>query len=362
VNYYQPNDRFSGYIVKTKGKGAIGSVSPNNKGEIKLNLPADHRNYDALVLVATDPFNKEIYKWIWKLRSNKEMLQSFMVMNDSATHVVETDSSYTLKGGEVTMMLNKRTGLLMSVKNSSSDNLSFNNGPVLVQGNTKLVSSKQYQDGKNNVVEFSYDGNLKYARWTMYGSGWVSLDYAYSLNGNYPFSGISFQYPENFILSAKWLGKGPYRQWKNRMDGMEINVWQNRYNNTQTGYAPLIYPEFKGYYGDVSWMEFNTVEGKFYTASEDPGLFVRLFDFYALTGVKPHPELPIGNISFLDAIPPIGSKLALNINYNTSALGPQSEPNKINETIKRRLYFYFGTPKNIIGKELYSRPEIDSVF
>jgi hypothetical protein len=146
------------------------------------------------------------------------------------------------------------------------------------------------------------------------------------------------------------------------LQGTPVSVWQNQYNNTQTGYSPIVYPEFKGYYGEISWMEFNTVEGKFYVASKDTGLYVRLFDFYGLTGVRPHPELPNGNISFLDCIPPIGTKLALNISYNTSALGPQSEPTKITAPIKRTLYFYFGTPKTNGSKEQYSRPLIDNVF
>jgi hypothetical protein len=163
-------------------------------------------------------------------------------------------------------------------------------------------------------------------------------------------------------LGAKWLGKGPYHQWKNRSAGTPVNDWENSYNNTQTSYSPLVYPEFKGYYGDITWMEFNTVEGKFYVASKDTGLYVRLFDFYGLTGVKPFPELPPGNISFLDCIPAMGTKLALNISANTSQLGPQSEPTKINGPVKRTLYFYFGLPKTTSSKEQYSRPAIDNVF
>jgi hypothetical protein len=109
-------------------------------------------------------------------------------------------------------------------------------------------------------------------------------------------------------------------------------------------------------------MEFNTVEGKFYVASKDSGLNVRLFDFYGLSGARPAPELPAGNISFLDAIPPIGTKLALGITYNTSVYGPQSEPTKINGTIRRTLYFYFGLPKTSNVEEKYSRPAVDNVF
>jgi hypothetical protein len=196
----------------------------------------------------------------------------------------------------------------------------------------------------------------------LYASGWLKLDYEYELDGSYPFAGISFTYPENFVLGAKWLGKGPYRVWKNRLQGVTDNVWMNAYNNTQAGSAPWIFPEFKGYFADITWMELNTVEGKFTVACPDNGLYVRLFDFYALSGARPHPELPIGNISFLDCIPPIGTKLALGINANTSALGPQSEPTKMTGAVKRSLYFYFGFPKTTNSKEKYSRPEVDQVF
>ncbi|MES2332169.1 MAG: glycoside hydrolase family 2 TIM barrel-domain containing protein [Bacteroidota bacterium] len=362
VNYYQPQDKFAGYTVQQKGMATTSSILPVASGSIQLSLPADYKKYDALVLVAFDPFKKEIYKWTWKVKTNSDLLKNIIVMNDSTSSITETDTSYTLKGSEVSVMLSKKTGLLNGTKNISSDNLSFAKGPVLVQGTATVVSSKQYKEGKNSVVEFTYNGNMHYARWTMYGSGWVSLEYEYALNGSYPFAGVSFSYPENFILSSKWLGKGPYRQWKNRLQGTPVSVWQNQYNNTQTGYSPIIYPEFKGYYGEISWMEFSTVEGKFYVASKDAGLYVRLFDFYGLTGLRPHPELPNGNISFLDCIPPMGSKLALNINYNTPSLGPQSELTKISAPIKRTLYFYFGTPKTNGSKEQYSRPLIDNVF
>lgn len=362
VNFRKPFDALSGYIVEKRGTTSSPSIAPTQKGILHLQLPDDFKNYDALILAASDPFKKEIYKWTWKIKPNDGLLDGVITMNGSATSFIETDTTYTLHGGENSVTLNKKTGMLMAAKNASMDNLSFSKGPVLVQGNSTFRTGKHYREGNSDVVEFTYDGNMKYARWKMFGSGWVSLEYEYQLNGSYPFAGVSFSYPENFILGAKWLGKGPYRQWKNRLAGTPVNVWENLYNNTQTGYYPLVYPEFKGYYGDITWMEFNTVEGKFYVASRDTGLYVRLFDFYGLTGVRPFPELPVGNISFLDCIPPMGTKLALNINANTTSLGSQSEPTKINGPIKRTLYFYFGLPKTTNAKEQYSRPAIDNVF
>ena len=362
VNYRKPFDLLAGYTIEKRGSLTSPSIAPGAKGILNISLPADYKNYDAIILAAVEPFKKEIYKWTWKIKGNDALLTNLINVNDSLTSFSETDTAYTLKGGDVSIMLDKKTGLLISAKNVTGDNLSFAKGPVLVQGVANVTGSKHYKEGKSEVVEFSYDGAMKYVRWKMQGTGWVELQYEYSLNGTYPFAGVSFNYPENYMLGAKWLGKGPYRQWKNRLQGTPVNVWQNLYNNTHTSYNPIVYPEFKGYYGDITWMEFNTVEGKFYVASKDTGLYIRLFDFYALSGATPHPELPVGNISFLDCIPPIGTKLALGINSNTSALGPQSEPTKIDGTINRTLYFYFGLPKTTNSKEKYSRPEIDQAF
>jgi len=67
------------------------------------------------------------------------------------------------------------------------------------------------------------------------------------------FIGISFNYPEDKCKSITWMGRGPYRVWKNRLKGSNLGVWEKEYNNTITGesFKNLIYPEFKGYYGNL---------------------------------------------------------------------------------------------------------------
>src|SRR4030095_10328452 len=226
------------------------------------------------------------------------------VVDKNPGTVSETDSSYTLKSAEIILVLNKKNGFIQSVRNTANDyQLSFNNGPVPAEGMATVDSSRTYKAGNNTVVEFSYSGTLKIVRWLINASGWVTMEYEYKLDGVKPFTGVIFNYPENYVLGAKWLGKGPTRQWKNRMAGTSINVWQDLYNNTHTGYPPIQYPQCKGYFGEIIWMELSTVQGNFYVATRDRGLFVRLFDFYGLSSDnKPYPELPAGNISFLDFI------------------------------------------------------------
>jgi len=364
VDFSKPFDRFDGYVVKKKGMAAAPDIAATQKGFLQLQLPGDYKNYDALVIVAKDNFGKELYKWTSAIKNNTARLSGFVTSKNDSTIIRETDTLYSITGGEVTVVLDKKTGNLITTKNTANDyTLSFNNGPMLVKGNAAVVSSKAYRDGTDAVVEFTYSGNMKYVRWKMNASGWTTMEYEYNLEGDYPFAGVSFSYPENYVISSRWLGKGPVRQWKNRVAGTPLNVWQNMYNNTQTGYSPAVYPEFKGYYGEVNWMELSTVEGKLYVATPDTGLFVRLFDFYGLTSAtKPFPELPVGNISFLDCIPPMGTKLATGLTTNTKVYGPMSELNHLSGSKKRTLYFYFGLPKTSESKENYSRPAVDNVF
>ena len=349
VNFHKPGDAFAGSDTMQQWTVFSSNIAPNGgTGNIQLKMPDGWRDHDALTFSAFDPFNKLIYTWVWKIRSNEGILKDIVALKDTGkVSLQESDSTYILKGGDVSVTFNKRNGHISAIRNAVvAEALSFSRGPFLIGGKDSIIETKTFKDGDEQGVEINYSGPLKYAKWKMYNSGWIQLDYEYSLSGNFQFAGIGFTYPENFVLGAKWLGKGPYRVWKNRLQGTSINVWQNAYNNTQTGSAPWIYPEFKGYFANVTWMELNTVEGKFLIASPGEDLYIRLFDFYGLSGAKPFPDLPAGNISFLDCIPPMGTKLALNISPNTTALGPQSEVNHLNGTYKRTLYFYFGLPKN----------------
>ncbi len=127
--------------------------------------------------------------------------------------------------------------------------------------------------------------------------------------------------------------------------GVTLDVHQNRNNNTRTGSAPFIYPEFKGYFADIVWMELNTQEGRFTIASPDNDLFVRLFDFYGINGAKPTPVLPTGDIFFLDRIPPIGTKFGVSTESKCVRWDQPVILNKMNGPIRRTLYFYFRLTK-----------------
>jgi hypothetical protein len=367
VDFRRPGETFSGAVSAGRGRAPSPDVAPLAAGRLRLALPPDWRRHDALLVSAYDPQKNLVYKWSWLIGGPAELLRGLLpaappAPDKPAVESSETDSTLTLKAANITVTWNKTTGRISGLKGNNGDRLSFGNGPVLVGGAASCQGLTHRAEPAGVVVEARYAGGLRAVRWTMHPSGWLQLDYEYEVQGELPFAGLTFTYPENYVLGARWLGRGPYRVWKNRPQGGTLNVWENAYNNTQTGAAPWLYPEFKGYFADISWLELNTVEGKFLVATAEPGLYARLFDFYGLSGVKPHPQLPPGNLSFLDAIPPLGTKLALNIDADTRNLGPQSELNHLSGPRRRTLYFFFGLPQTTATPQPYTAPAQDDLF
>ncbi len=348
VDFPPPGARMTGHTVKKTLALNGPDLGPGERGVLALPLPADWRNYDGLQLTAVDPGGQEIMRWSWKTGGSDKLLRDMLAnpKTEGDAAFAEDDSIFSLKAADIRITIDKKTGRLKQVEYALGLNPLFGNGPVLVpEQPAKAVGVRHYPEPDGYVVDYQYEGALQQLQWKLYGNGWLRLDYTYQPEGELqPYMGVSFDCPESDIIGVKWLGDGPSRVWKNRMQGGVLDVWASMYNNTQTGSAPWAYPEFKGYFSNIAWIEFNTVEGKFLVASPQDGLFVRLFDFYGLSGPVSYPALPAGDLSFLDGIPPIGTKLATGIDIKTEGLGPESELNHITGPIHRTLYFYFGLP------------------
>jgi hypothetical protein len=200
--------------------------------------------------------------------------------------------------------------------------LPLTNGPRIVGGaDGKLTALTHRVDGADHVVEAAYDGALKSVRWRLRPDGWLRLDYQYELNGEVDAAGVTFDFPEAQVTGMRWLGKGPYRVWKNRPEGQEYDVWHKDYNDAVTGVV-WQYPEFKGFHGGVHWAVLETRALPLTIVTPETDLFLRVFtprsppaaDQQRVGGAQgpgstnTSPEFPAGDISLLHAIPPIGDK------------------------------------------------------
>ncbi len=376
ISFSGPKEQEVWHKVAKEGTIKSPNISPTQKGILSIDLPSNYKQYDALYIIATNYKGDEIFCWSWKIEGNKNIVLQLVekeLSNDEKEHlrklksegieednilpikqqignsnlsakveVTENDSTISMEASGIGVELRKSDGTIANLTNTFGLPLPFSNGPILVSGEAKIAQIKKQETEGSYSIIFSYIGDLKQVTWTMFNSGWLQLDYEYYVGGEQAFTGISFDFPESDIISAKWLGKGDNNVWKNRTQGGVLDVYQRMYNNVLPGDNNWQYPQFKGYFADISWMEFNTVYGKFTCVAQEEKLFIRLFDFYGISGPKNYPALPKGNISFLDGIPPVGTKLAMGINNNTRNLGKSGELNIMDKPIKRTLFFYFG--------------------
>ncbi|MCX7048104.1 MAG: discoidin domain-containing protein [Candidatus Sumerlaeota bacterium] len=195
-------------------------------------------------------------------------------------------------------------------------------------------------EGGALVLEGEGCGGFDSLRWKMAPSGLLELNYRYHLKGEFDSFGISFDLPEEHIKGVKWLGQGPYRVWKNRTKGTTLDVWDRAYQKDGIPGTWWGYPEFKGCFADVRWAVLRTAAGPVTIATNTPGLFMRLYT--PPDGEKPGPTglakaFPKGDISFLNAIPPIGSKF-----HQAADSGPQGRRTKAEGAYEGALSFWIG--------------------
>jgi hypothetical protein len=336
-----PGESSDGYKVLAHGLVAAPSIPPGETGALKIQLPKKWNRADALSLRASDPSGRELWTWVWPLPQFKEATFGPDASKPSRGSVTVTESGDELKvkAGNLSVTFDKKSGMLSEVQRRDQK-FSLTNGPQPAGGNAQLVSLEHKNDGHDLVVQETFTGTLKSVEWRIRPDGWVQCDYTTTADGPKDFIGVSFDYPETQVRSKKWLGLGPYRVWKNRMGGGSLNVWQNEYNNTITGWADWIYPEFKGCFAGVRWLQMQTTEGPVTVVPASDDSFVQVltpsFPPTNLVG-KAGVTLPKAGMSFLNAIPPIGSKFA-----GANLSGPQGQLTEATGEYRGSVNFYFG--------------------
>jgi hypothetical protein len=316
-------------------------VPPGAAGHLALGLPPDWRSHDALGLRVVDPSGRAVLERTWPLRRPADVARRSIRYEGGEVAVEETAKRILLRAAQVELAFSRESGKLVGV-NAGGRALSFGNGPVLAATNAAAWprSVRHHADGTTHVVEADYAGNLRTVRWTLLGSGWLRLDYAYRLprrddHADHDFLGVSFEYPESLVRGVTWLGAGPYRVWKNRLKGPALGLWSKEANDTETG-VNWVYPEFKGYQADLYWAVIRTAEQDFVVATETPGLFLRLYTPRFTNAAGATAAFPPGDISFLHAIAPIGNKF-----QPAAALGPEGGRNLAYGDFAATLYFFF---------------------
>jgi hypothetical protein len=336
VDLPKPNQK-SEKVTET---GSIESPNlvPGQKGKLSLFLSVHFFESDVLYITATDPFGREINTWSWPIKGTRAISDEITTNEKSGKiKIIEDAIGITAQINNLSFKWDKKTGYLAGVRNENQL-ISLIHGPVPATGTTEFQEIRNYSEGANHIFECIYKGDLKKVKWTVLASGWLKLEVLYKAPYQNKFMGVSFDYPEEKVNGIRWMGSGPYRVWKNRMKGNTLNVWEKAYNNTITGES-WIYPEFKGYHKNFYWATIQSKEQDFTVVCPDEDVFLRLFTPEKPKGANndnTSPEFPVGNISFMHGINPIGTKFT-----KAETLGPMSQPNMFLYEKYMTLYFNF---------------------
>ncbi len=332
------NDEDSGREVFFRRVFDGPDVAAHEKGRLDLELPGNWSQAEGLYLTAFDPGGRAVWTWSWAVREVGHYVDKYTATESEETPRVEISgatSEIHVQAGPLVLAFTGNSGELASVT-LAGEPIAFS-GPALIGGSAEPAKLSFSQTGDGVVLNVTYTGDMEYARWHVYPTGWVRLDYGYQLEGPLSAFGIGFEYPEARVQAVRWLGRGPYRVWKNRTKGGVLDVYRNA-NKEHTPGLTWDFPEFKGYYRDWNWAVLDTDQASIAIVNATKDLFLGLYR--PADGPDPRTtklDVPETGIALLHGIPAIGTKF-----HKAELLGPESQKNVASGGYRGTVWLHFG--------------------
>lgn len=295
------------------GKIDAPDIQPYAKGVLQVDLPSDWREFDVLYLTAKDPYEKEIFTWSFPIVLPVHTAERLKKGNGSEVEARETKDAFIVEANEVSYTFNRESGLLEKVQNAKGE-IPFGAGPVVQEAVNNYKNFIMKYDGDTVVIASTFDRKESYNTlcWKIFPSGQLKMHVQYFPEAYFTrFVGVNFDLPEEQMLGVEYMGRGPYRVWKNRMKGNRFGVWDKAYNDAATGEAPFEYPEFKGYHANMYWAKFKLKNQSFKVFTDREDVFLRLYtpkEQEDTDWKNMEPTFPTGDISFMNGISAIGTK------------------------------------------------------
>ncbi len=339
VSFPKPDENIRAPKITQHGIAKSLMIAPGEKRILNIPLPANSKA-DAFYLTAFDVKGDTICTWSWAMNTPKDFVKAMPSVFKNSEEIIKEDAqSLALTWDGITYYFDKATGYLEKVFNGKKD-IFLNGGPALAGSSQSLNEFKNYKQGDEHIIEPSYIGDSLKVKWAFHKGRFPKMEYSYLTKDTADFMGITFNYPEEKIIGMKWLGRGPYHVWKNRLKGQQFGVWEKAYNNTVTG-ENWKYPEFKGWHSELYWVKLQNKESDFVVYTDQPGIYLEMLQPQkpkAADNNNTSPPFPEGNIGFMHGISAIGTKF-----QKAEVMGPQSQKNVCqgNVPLTGTLYFDF---------------------
>lgn len=235
--------------VLDSGMVQLPSLVPGETGFARMNLPDNFFNGDILELEAYGADGESVCTRTFPIHYAKDYLKGELQPKRADAHpsgsqsaaasncrVEETDTLITLRSSAVTVSFRKSDATIISVtRNADGRIIPLKDGPVAVGMKMVLADLSARTENGDAVLCARYRGAADSIVWRLAPDGLLSMD-AVLLNrasGGGGFDdaftdtevlnlGLTFSYPESECSGMRWMGRGPYRVWKNRIPGGKL--------------------------------------------------------------------------------------------------------------------------------------------
>jgi glycosyl hydrolase family 2/beta-galactosidase-like protein len=343
-----PDEAGVSHHAVARGTMAGPRVPPGSAGELRLALPATWRDADVLYVTALDPAGREVWTASWRIR---EAHEAAAASGGAPVSIEERPDAVVISTGSLRLQFARASGawsagglggLPRFVASLRTERASE---PVVEPGRVRYGGGKmgttEYadaaglafdgltarQEGDEAVVDARYGGGVGIVSWRIAPDGRVRVAYEYAFDGEADLLGLDLGTPAAEPQRIRWLGRGPYRVWKNRMKGTRLDVWENAANDARPG-EDWTFPEVRGYFHDWRFAVLDFPGGRMTLERPDGPAFLGV-----LTprdgAVGPLARLPETGIALLHAIPPIRNKFE-----PAELLGPEGQPTRVTGGIR----------------------------
>jgi hypothetical protein len=340
-----------------RGARAGPRVPPGSAGVLRLALPRSWRDADVLYVTARDPAGREVWTASWRIRDAGVAADppggARVRIDDGPDAVAVTAGtlhvSFARASGAWTAGgLGGRPRFVAALRTERARE------PVPEPGRVRYGGGKmgttEYADvaglafdgiaareeAGEAVVEARYGGGRGVVSWRIAPGGRVRVEYECAFDGEADLLGLDLGMPSGALDRIRWLGRGPFRVWKNRMQGTRLDVWENAANEARPG-EDWTFPEHRGYFHDWRFAVLD-FEGGRMTLEQPAGPAFLGVGTPRDGAVGPLARLPETGIALLHAIPPIRNKFE-----PAELLGPEGQPTRVTGGFRGAVVLRFGT-------------------
>jgi len=319
--------------------GAANFVPNQDDANGKLHLPASALKQGQLLsLRAHDPHGREVMHWQWSLGIEMDF------EGGNRPHLSRGESPVVRQNG-VEWHFDWSNGTLISAIDGRNSR-AFGRGPELYLKGAEFTSVKDRRwtldiNEQEDFIRIRSDDkdSEAYFEWIFETGKPVVLNYDFGQpRGGFHYAAVGFDMDDSVMLSKRWLGKGPYPVWSNRMQGPQIGIWENEYNEGGAGFN-WTFPEFKGVFDAVHWLKIGLPNNHQLTLAPEPALPVGISrPVPAPIAVNEAPDYPEGGgLFFFYKIPGVGDKFK-----TPDRLTPLGGPAKLKGPLAGQVRFELG--------------------